>query len=69
MRNASWIHETPEAFMADKPFDFVDESEEPHAHGTVSRGRLTGWESVVFLVAEPEDDAMISPGATDETTP
>jgi hypothetical protein len=55
--------------MADKPFDFVDESEEPHLHGTASRGRLTGWESVVFLVAEPEDDAMSSPGATDETTP
>jgi len=55
--------------MEDKPFEFVDESEEPHLQGTVSRGGLTGWESVVFLVGVPEDETVTSPALTDEETP
>ena len=52
--------------MPDKPFEFVDESEEPHASGTVSQGRLTGWETVVFLVGESDDDPAPSSGTADQ---
>jgi hypothetical protein len=51
--------------MGDKPLEFVDESEEPHLQGTLSRGGLTGWETVVFLVGE-DDDSTSSPGNADE---
>ena len=64
--NASWIPQAPGEHMGDQQFEFVDESEEPHLRGTPSPGTLTGWETVVFLVAEPDDDTNVTPGGADE---
>ena len=50
--------------MPDTPLEFVDETEEPHLHGTTSQGRLTGWEDVVFLVGESDDEPTPGSGGS-----
>jgi hypothetical protein len=55
--------------MKGRQFEFVDESEEPRAPGGVPRGGLTGWESVVFLVGDSEEEASAPPAGLGEEPP